>query len=172
MPERKNIFGHSSITQPTTTNDRMTQMNKLLQEEELEQDSNVDSQNMSTGDLEQLVYLGCIEDSKKINNYEFSMRTLTGKEQNDVWLGVSFLTTETKFLVVKVAFLAKAIMSVNGRALELLYKGKDFRELTKEQRCIKVVESWQDTLINELYDFYSELVARSRKTISPELIKK
>lgn len=172
--DRKNIFGHSSIAQPTQ--DRATQMNKMLQEDLVDAPviaaPQQPQQNMATGDLEQLIYLGCIEDSKIINNFTFDMRTLTGKEQNDVWLSVSFLNTDTKFLVVKVAFLARAIMAVNGRPLDVLYKGQDFREVTKEQRCVRVIESWQDTLINELYDFYSQLVDRSRKIITPEAIKK
>src|SRR5271166_3386939 len=99
------------------------------------------------------------------------MQTLTGKEQNDVWMSVSFLTAETKFLVIKAPFLAKAVRAVNGRKLDVLYKGVDYRELTPESRALRVVEGWSQPLIDELYEFYNELVERSKKAISPDAVK-
>lgn len=174
-PEKKNIFGHASVAKPTMpSNERLTQMANMLRDDietELPMEDE-DPSVMTPGDLEQLIYLGCVEDSKNIAGFNFNLRTLTGKEQNDVWLSVAFLNNDAKFFVVKVAFLSKAIASVNGRGLDVLYKGQDFRALTKEQRCLRVVESWQDTLINELYAFYTELVERSKKEISPEILKK
>lgn len=176
MSDKKNIFGHPSVAKPTgmPTNERLAQMASMLRSDpEAELNQAVEEQTeASLGDLEQLIFLGRIEDSKVINGFHFDMRTLTGKEQNDVWLSVAFLNNETKFFVIKVAFLAKAISAVNGRPLDVLYKGKDFRELNKEQRCMRVVESWQDVLINELYAFYSDLVDRSKKVIRPDDIKK
>lgn len=179
MSEKRNIFGHPSVAKPIDrgvnmpSNDRLAQMADMLREDpDAELESVQDNQNMTLGDLEQLVFLGCVEDSKVINGFKFDLRTLTGKEQNDVWLSVAFLGNETKFFVVKIAFLSRAITAVNGRKLDMLYKGKDFRELTTEQRCTRVVETWQDTLINELYNFYSDLVERSRKAIRPEDVKK
>ena len=165
---QKNIFGHPAVAKPS--NDRLTQMANMLRE-----DPEVEApiqEEITAADLEQLIFLGCIEDSKTINGFKFDMRTLTGKEQNDVWLSVAFLGNDTKFFVVKIAFLAKAITAINGRALDVLYKGKDFRELTKEQRCARVVETWQDTLINELYAFYTDLVKRSEKAVSVDAVKK
>lgn len=171
MADRKNMFQHPSIA-PSTNVSRRT-LTDLLQDDAVDKmETNTQQQEVAVADLEQLVFLGCIEDSKTINGFKFDMRTLTGKEQNDVWLSVSFLGNDTKFFVVKIAFLSRAIVAVNGRELEVLYRGKDYRELTKEQRCARVVESWQDTVINELYEFYSQLVERSKKTISEELIKK
>lgn len=175
MSEKKNIFGHSSVTKPTgvPSNERLAQMAEMLRENpEADLDLVQDNQTMTPGDLEQLIFLGCIEDSKTINGFKFDLRTLTGKEQSDVWLSVAFLNNDTKFFVVKIGFLARAIMTVNGRKLDVLYKGKDFRELSSEQRCVRVVETWQDALINELYAFYSELVDRSKKVIRPEDVKK
>lgn len=164
--QKKNVYGHPSIAKPTQ--DRFSQMTNLINEEVHEQPQ----ETVQTGDLEQLIFLGCIEDSKKINGYTFDFRTLTGKELNDVWLSVSFLTSDTKLFVVKTAYLARAIKAVNGRPLDIMYKAADYRELTKEQRCLKVVESWQDTLINELYEFYSQLVNRSREAINEPALKK
>ncbi len=176
MAEKKNIFGHPSVAKQAgmPSNERLAQMASMLRDdpetnfEEEAQDVEV----TAPGDLEQLIFLGCIEDSRMINGFKFDLRTLNGKEQNDVWLSVSYLSNDTKFFVVKVAFLARAITAVNGRPLDVLYRGKDFRELTREARCMRVVEVWQDVVINELYDFYSQMVERSRKAISPEDIKK
>ena len=174
MDKKKNMFGHPSIAVPS--NDRIKQMAQMLQQAPESypeaEEAPTDPQVMPVGDLESLIFLGAIEDSLVINGYTFDFRTLTSKEQNDIWLSVSFLSNDTKFFVVKIFFLARAIKAVNGRALDILYKGQDFRELTKEQRAVKVLENWQDTLINELYDFYSQLLDRSKKTIRQEDIVK
>jgi hypothetical protein len=176
MPEKnKNLFGHPTVAKPAgmPNNERLAQMANMLREDpEAELPPVEDPSVMSTSDLEQLIYLGSIEDSKTVSGFQFDVRTLTGKEQNDVWMSVSFLNGDTKFFVIKVALLSRAIVAVNGRNLDVLYKGRDFRELTKEQRCIKVVESWQQPLIDELYEFYTELLERSRKAIKPDDIKK
>ena len=175
--KKRNIFGHPTVAKPAgmPSNERLAQMAELLRDDPEADLAPVveDAANeMAPGDLEQLIFLGRIEDSKTIGGYQFSMRTLTGKEQNEVWLSVSFLNNDTKFFLIKVAFLARAITAVNDKSLDVLYKGRDFRELTKEQRCLRVVENWQQPLIDELYDFYSELVERSRKAINPEEVKK
>jgi hypothetical protein len=174
MTDKRNIFGHSTVAKPTgmPSNERLAQINEMLREDPEADLAPVEQNNMASGDLEQLIFLGRIEDSKVINGFQFDMQTLTGKEQNDVWLSVSFLNNDTKFFLIKVAFLARAIKTINGKSLEILYRGKDWRELSKEQKCVKVIETWQQPLIDELYDFYSELVDRSRKAINPEEVKK
>ncbi len=172
MAEKHNIFGHQSIAKPQPAQSRANQMSALLQDEPAQEAPAAVAKEMPIADLEQLIYLGGIQDTKTIAGYAFNMRTLTNNEQNEVWMSVSFLTDQTKFLVIKTALLARAITSVNGRALDVLYPGKDYRELTPERRCVKVVESWQQPLIDELYEFYSELLERSRKVIKPEDVKK
>ena len=178
MPtERKpNIFSHQTIAKSSESqsNDRFARMTEMLRTEPQEQQQEVEQpeNTMAPGDLEQLIFLGRIEDSKVINGFKFDVHTLTGKEQNDVWMSVSFLNNDTKFFLIKVAFLARAVTAVNGRDLEVLYSGRDYRDLTKEQRCIRVIESWQQSVVDELYDFYSELVDRSRKAIHPDAVKK
>jgi hypothetical protein len=172
MNEKKNIFGHSTVAKPAAmpSDNRFAQMTDMLKDTEEEQEQ--DTQDASPADLEQLIFLGRVQDSKVVSGFTFDLQTLTAREQNDVWMSVSFLNNETKFFVIKVAFLAKAIVAVNGRDLEVLYKGKDFRAITPEQRCLKVVESWQQPLVDELYEFYSDLLERSRKVIKPAEIKK
>ncbi len=171
MEEKKrNIFGHASVVKPTgmPSNERLTQMADMLRDDpEAELDTRQDVQAGSPADLEQLIFLGRIEDTKVVSGFSFDLQTLTGKEQNDVWMSVSFLNNETKFFVIKVAFLARAITSVNGKRLHTLYRGKDFRDITTEQQCVRVVEAWQQPLIDELYEFYSEMVDRSRKVVKP-----
>jgi hypothetical protein len=174
MPQdnKKNIFGHPSVAKPVVDNRRLAQMAEMLQEnpeDELEQPQ---IEQKIIADLEQLIFLGCIQDSKTINGYTFDMRTLTGKEQNDVWMSVAFLNADTKVLVIKTSFLARSITAVNGKNTDMLYRGSDFRELNKEQRAMKVIETWQDTLINELYDFYAQLVQRSQEIVKVDSIKK
>ena len=174
MTDKRNIFGHAAVAKPTgmPNNERLNQMANMLRDDpEAELPQEV-QQDVSPMDLEQLIFLGRIEDTKSVAGFTFDMQTLTGKEQNDVWLSVSFLNNETKFFIIKVAFLARAITAVNGRRLDVLYKGKDFRDITPEQRCVRVVEAWQQPLIDELYEFYSEMVERSRKVIKPEDISK
>lgn len=179
MAEKRNIFGHQSVAKPAgmPSNARLAEMADMLRDDPeadlAEMVQTPESKEvMSPADLEQLIYLGCVQDSKTIAGFHFDLRTLTGKEQNDVWLSVSFLNNDTKFFIIKVSLLARAVLAVNGRSLDLLYKGKDFRDLTKEQRAVRVVEEWQQPLIDELYEFYTELLERSRKTIKPEDIKK
>lgn len=175
MTERKNIFGHPTVAKPANmpSNDRLAQMAEMLREDpNADLNTPEEPQTMALKDVEQLIFLGRVEDTKIVNGFQFDMQTLTGKEQNDVWLSVSFLNNDTKFFLIKVAFLARAIRAINGRELDILYKGKDWRELTKEQKCVKVIETWQQPLIDELYEFYSGLVERSRKAINPEEIKK
>ncbi len=172
---KRNIFGHPSVAKPTgmPSNERLAKMADMLREDpdvDLKEDTS--SGELGVSDLEQLIFLGRIEDKKVIGGFTFDMQTLTGKEQNDVWMSVSFLNNETKFFIIKVAFLARAITMVNGRDLDRLYQGKDYREYTTEQRCVKVVETWQQPLIDELYEAYSEMVERSRKVIKPEVVKK
>jgi hypothetical protein len=178
MPDnKKNMFSHPSIARPSPLeqNERLSRLAEVANEQPQYESPAQEAQTqdiMAPGDLEQLIFLGCIEDSKDIAGYKFDMRTLTAKEQNDVWISVSFLNNDTKFFIIKVAFLARAIRAVNGRDLEVLYRNKDYKEITREQRCIRVIEAWQQPLIDELYDFYSDLVERSRKTIRPDSIKK
>lgn len=179
MSEKRNIFGHPSVAKPAQSgmpsNERLTQMANILRDNpqaEFPEETQA-APEIATTDLRQLIFLGRIEDTKTIAGFTFDMQTLTGKEQNDVWMSVSFLNNETKFFVIKVAFLARAITAVNGVDLHVMYKGKeDYRELTPEQRCVRVIEAWQQPLIDELYDFYLNLVDRSRKVIKPDEIKK
>lgn len=172
----KNVFGHPSVAKPNMpSNQRLSEMANMLRSDPnavLEEETQQQEEQLEQSDLEQLIFLGRIQKTKVIAGFTFDMQTLTGKEQNDVWMSVSFLSNETKFFVIKVAFLARAIVAVNGRDLGVLYKGKDYRELSLEQRCVRVVETWQQPLIDELYDFYSEMVETSRKVIKPETVKK
>ena len=177
MSDKRNIFGHPSVAKPAgmPSNEKLAQMASMLRdnpEADLTPVTQPEAPVMGPQDLEQLIFLGYIEDSKTIAGFKFDVRTLAGKEQNEVWLSVSFLNNETKFFVIKPAVLSRAIVAINGRPLDIMYKGKDFRDLTAEQRCLRVIETWQQPLIDELYEFYTELLERSRKAIKPEDIKK
>lgn len=123
------------------------------------------------GDLRKLIFLGRIEQTYVIAGYSFTIKTLTNQEQDDVWFSLSFVDGGNKILVIKRPILSRAIVSVNGRSLDTLYEGADYKDLTEQQRTSKVVASWQDALIDKIYEHYSDLVQRSKKSFEPAEIE-
>lgn len=191
MSTNKSGFGHpissghgrqpsslSAMTDP----ERLAKMQQLMnepQEDDItfipnQQHSAADEENVdpAPADLRKLMFLGRVQDRKTIAGYSFEVRTLTSTEQDEVWLSLSFLNGDSKVLMIKRPILVRAIVSVNGASLDELYSGKDYNALTPLQRATSVVGELQQELVNELFEFYGELVDRSKKSIRPDLIKK
>ena len=164
-----------------SSQDRMAQMQRLvsspdpllaaqqmqIQEQEEEQVS------VMQKDLKQLVFLGRIEDVKEIGGFEFKVRTLTSAEYDSVWLGLSVLGGSDKILLIKRPILARAIVSVNGSALDALYEGKN-KDASSQLMALEVLSNWQESLVNQIFEFYNELAKRSNEVFSnlKEEIKK
>ena len=112
-------------------------------------------------DLKQLILLGMMEDTLTIGGFDFKIRTLSSTEQDQVWLSLSFLDNANKILLVKKPILARAIVSVNGTALASLYDKED-KDIADHVKALYVLGQWQDSLVDAIFDFYSNLVSRSK----------
>jgi hypothetical protein len=171
MSNKDPMLSHPSFRQPPQ-NERLTKMQDVLNGADTQSSPQTQTNVMPNGDLRQLIYLGRIQDKIEVGGYVFEMKTLDSSEQDEIWMGLSFLPGENKFLVIKKPILVRSITAINGRALETLYEGDDYRELTEQQRATRVVNKWQNALVNKLYEFYEVLLDRSNKLINPEEVKK
>lgn len=132
----------------------------------ISQQQNVSAINMA--DLRDLVNVGKITHEERILNYVFNFNTLNSEEVTEAFAAVDLVPNAsdlTKFNVLAIQLLARAVVSVNGHPLESLCQNE--KADTLERRLI-VVKSWQQTLLNKLFDIYSNLAERGQSLIAEE----
>lgn len=111
-------------------------------------------------DLSQLVTKGRIEEEVNLGGFVFRLSTLTSKENAEALDSMTNVNSEiVRMTKLTIAILARAIVTVNGTPLENLYQGQ--QTLTREQAREEVVGSWQQGLVGELFNHYSDMMERS-----------
>jgi hypothetical protein len=122
---------------------------------------------VSPVDLRALIELGRISDSITLGGMTFELETLDDKEQEDILKLTDGGLSADSFVTIRRIVVAKAVQSVNGRPLEALSsaEGDGF------QRKLSIVTAMQSHVVERLYEFYEQLVARSKGAIEPEQVK-
>jgi hypothetical protein len=109
--------------------------------------------------LEQLIRVGKIEEEVNIASFQFKLVTLTSVENADVIAITSNIKEdEQKFSALRFEILSRAVESVNGVALDTLYKGKETLKIKKREEILKLL---QQTVINSLWEAYDKMVTKS-----------
>lgn len=125
-------------------------------------------QNVATPrvDLRDLINLGRILDEKQLFGYTFALRTLDSEEITEVFAiidGLPEASEVTRYNVMAIQVLARAIETVNGTRLENLYMNKEMEPL---ERRLEIIKVWQQSLVNELFKFYGTLADRGQKLMA------
>lgn len=116
-------------------------------------------------DLSLLVTRGRIEDETTVGGFKFQLRTLTSKDNAEAMASVSYVTDDwSRFSHMTIAVLARSIVNVNGIPLENLYQGQE--ELTALQKREEIVGGWQQGMVGQLFDKYSDMIERSNKAFN------
>lgn len=129
-----------------------------------EQNLSSQSRPRSQSDLRQLAFTGRIEEDHEVNGFVFTMRTLTGKENNEAAKALGMGNDLENMGSLRHAILARSIQFVNGAPLEVLYQGSDKNKLTTAEQKELVIGEWQQTLITELMLRYDDMLNRSTET--------
>jgi len=92
------------------------------------------------------------EKTKKILDFEITLVNLSAKEDAEVFEMISDMKGTEFFHVLKLQTLARSIVAVNGTRFEKA----DNKELIESK--INILLSWPSTIIDELYQVYSDLI--------------
>lgn len=126
-------------------------------------------ENISNIDLQSLIELGCIKDSKKIGGIEFVMRSLSAAENMELQKNYPKEPTDEQFFDLNLRILAMSIEKVNGQNLEVLHPDKSRTDVMDKR--IEILAAMQISVLNELLGFYIDLKTRSNKDFGVEQIK-
>jgi len=140
--------------------------------EELENEDNVKAQKAQKlfapedlAGLKSLVFLGRNSDVVEFSGYKFELMTLTSSETREV---VAELANRGVKMAayVKICTLAKSIKAINNNDFIDLYEGEE--ELSDYHKKIAIIDEWQISLINALYEKYEELANNSDAVFKDE----
>tara|TARA_B100000131_G_scaffold301791_1_gene324319 strand:- start:1222 stop:1686 length:465 start_codon:yes stop_codon:yes gene_type:complete len=128
---------------------------------------------LSAPNLRDLVFLGSVEDTVRIGNFEFKIRTLNGKQQKAALSLTMQKDDDERLAVLRSAILASAIVSVNGAPLESAYEdlNPDGPNLSDLDKKISVVESLQTSVVDRLYLRYDELTKLANDDVEEDALK-
>lgn len=129
---------------------------------------------MKLADLSGLCNFGMIEDEINIGGFNFKLRTLTAKEQEECLACISGynLTSLALAAALQNQTLTRALVSVNSVPIEKLPHSLDIKE--GDSLRLAIIGSFQDALKRKLYDFYQSLSEKSDnlvKELSAEDLK-
>jgi hypothetical protein len=93
------------------------------------------------------------EKTKNILDFEITLVNLSAKEDAEVFEMISDMKGTEFFHVLKLQTLARSIIAVNGTRFEKTDNNKEVLESK-----IEILLSWPSTIIDELYQVYSDLI--------------
>jgi hypothetical protein len=111
-------------------------------------------------DFKDLVFLGRMESEIKVAGWSFTLGTLTGSEQRDLLAKIMSLDAEQRLIYAKPYTLGMALISINGTPLVPASASAGFED------PMEFICSWQDPLIERLYDEYEKLFSASKSVFT------
>lgn len=118
--------------------------------------------------LRELIFLGRMQETIVFDGYEFAVTTLSNSETKALLVDLADYDIRERAMAIRPLALARAIASVNGVPLENLYVGQE--ELSVLEKRAKVVDNWQTTLVNALFEKYEELLKKSNDLFSSDTL--
>jgi len=115
-------------------------------------------------DFKDLVFLGRMEEEVEVAGWKFVMQTLTGQEQRVLLAKIMSLDSEQRLIYAKPFTIGMALSTINGTPLEVAATAAGFEE------PLEFICSWQDPLIERLYDEYEKLFNASRSVFAEETL--
>lgn len=119
-----------------------------------------------TNDIKNLLMFGRLKEELSFGPYNFTISTLTNKQQKNIFKKLLPLTNEEKFANVKVFTLIEAIESINGSPIDFFYEGEQLDSV--EEMKESVITEMQASLIDKIFEKYEDLVKKSNSIFEAE----
>lgn len=140
-------------------------LNEAFKEKEPEKEE-FESTPLELKGLEDLVFLGAATKELKIGNFSFILKTLTSKEQEEIFKEALKIKESDRVLFFKKASIAMSILKINGKDLESYLKEGSFSEK------LELVEKLQNSVFEMIFEALSELITESQNSLKVENLKK
>jgi hypothetical protein len=101
----------------------------------------------------------------EVANWVFTLRTLTGSEQRELLAKIMSLKADQRLIYAKPFTIGMAISTINGVPLEPASVSAGFED------PMDFICSWQDPLIERLYDEYEKLFSSSKSIFTKETLE-
>ena len=121
-------------------------------------------------DLQSLIELGCVKDSIKLGDLEFTLRSLNASERIDLSKFLGDTPAGDSLFQFNIRLLSLAIESINGKSLESFHPAFDANKDVFILRS-EIISSLQAPVISKLLEFYNSIAERSDKNFESVLIK-
>jgi len=124
---------------------------------------------MSKKTLEDLLFAGRVQKEFVLAGNKYELSTLTNKEHNMVVKELYGLGDSTDVLIIKTLTMALALKSINGVSLnEIEVDGTFDSDLYRRK---EIVDNLQLTVVEKMYELYSDMVEESQKLVQGEDLK-
>lgn len=118
--------------------------------------------------LEDIIFLGRIEKIINIGNFTFKISSLTNQEQDEVNVFLLSLNDEQRILQLKRVVIAQSLRTINNIPFE---KTLNLTSPTLEDKC-SFLARLQASVVDQIFEGYSNLLNETKEVISSENIKK
>lgn len=176
MPRRKASVSHSMAGRKKGSDQKSKKQSlgdsndDMLEQIDDEPDSNSFSETIeSAGNLNDLIFLGRMEESVQIGNFSFVLTTLSGGQQKDIVKSLMVLDEEERLMHVRDLTLAAALISIND---------VPFDELCEDDSLInrcEILQSLQNNILDVLFEKYNDMTKTAmsiHKESTEEQLKK
>jgi hypothetical protein len=116
--------------------------------------------------FEDLIFLGSISDVVEIQGHKFKISTLTHRENNSLMREVYKFGGEADLFIIRTLTLAQCVRSVDDVPLEQLEVDGEFG--SDYEKKLAILDSMQNSVIEELFDFYTKLDETGKKNIKDD----
>lgn len=112
-----------------------------------------------------LVFLGRMDSEVKVGGWTFTINTLTGQEQRELLAKIMTLPPDERLIYAKPYTVWMSLESINKTPLEVAASAAGYEDV------LEFICSWQDPLIERLYNEYEKLFSSSKEIFKPETIE-
>jgi hypothetical protein len=138
---------------------------KLEQERIAAETQEAEEQVPRLADFKDLVFLGRMETEVTVAGWSFTLGTLTGSEQRQLLAKIMSLDADKRLIYAKPFTLGMALSSINGTPLIPASTSAGFED------PMEFICSWQDPLIERLYDEYEKLFSSSKNVFTENTLE-
>jgi len=178
MPARKDVqMGHDGVGSPKSRKSRRNnkglskaQVDKAqevlsgaddvfskLEEERIEAEEKDAAESAPRlANFKDLVFLGKMNKTVEISGFVFSMHTLTGAEQRELLSQIMLLPAEKRLIYAKPYTLWMSLDTINDAPVAVAAQSAGYEDE------FEFITSWQDSLIERLFDEYEALFDESK----------
>ena len=123
--------------------------------------------------LESLIFLGKISDEVEISGFKFDISTLTHREHNLLMQELYKFGDGADLFTIRTLTMAHAVKKVNGKLLEEFVLEPEQEDLleTNFDKKLAIIDSMQMTVVEKLFDAYTELTNKSDSSLDGEKVK-